>query len=448
MEEVKKNMKEGKTYAALKRLKKIEGEYENSSEEWKIHELFGAIFHDIGESEGVAQAYLNAAKCDKYLRSQRSHYSNYLFALHYLSEKYLEKEHEIYNELYKKEKIRVGYLSNNFCESSSARFYEGLLTEYNREEFEVKCFTLSDEIDEFTMRIKEEVEYYELKNLSIEEQAERIYSEHVDILFDLSGHSDGGMTLQIMSYKPAQIQITGIGYFDTTGLKAIDYFMSDEYLGLGEEKNFTEKLIKLSSAFAFSPSREMKKIKPKKNLHEEIIFGCFNNFMKVTDEYLKCVKKILGAIEKSKFIMQDTTNITARKIEMERRLKELKFDMDKIEIRVGNDEYLNDYAGIDIMLDTFPYNGCAMTATALYMNVPVISLKGNRHYSRFGTDILRLANYSEWIAEDENNFVEKAINLAKNFKYKNLRDEIKTSKLLDTKSFVKEVENNFRKLVK
>ena len=135
MEESKHLLSIGKTYEALERLKTILPEYENSEEEWKIHEMIGAAFHDIGDAEGAAQAYFNAVKSDKYLRTQRTHYSNYLFALHYLEKidnETLANEHFIYQKLYQEQKkiklaertskkIIVGYIAQNFLESSSAR---------------------------------------------------------------------------------------------------------------------------------------------------------------------------------------------------------------------------------------------------------------------------------------------------------------------------------------
>lgn len=470
MEKAKQLLETGKTQQAFKRLKTILPTYADTEEEWKIHEMMGAVFHDLGSANGAVQAYLYAAHKDKYLRSQRTHYSNYLFALHYLNKitaEELADEHFMYNKLFENEhmtstvksktpnsKITIGYIAPHFLESSAARFYEALLTEYNRDEFIVKCFSLSYECDSFTDHIGHDInKLIVLKDFSIEEAAQEIVNENVDILFDLGGHTDGGMTLQIMSYKPAPLQISGIGWFDTTGLKAIDYILTDNYLDpIGHEKYFTEKLLRLNSAFAFKPTENMTNNSAFHIPHSELVFGSFNNFMKVTDEYLKCVKKILNAVGNSKFIMQDTTSIPARKIEMERRLKKLKMPVERIEVRLGNDNYLKDYAEIDIMLDTFPYTGGTMTATALYMGVPVISLYGTRHSSRFGADILRLAGMSEFIANNVKEYVNLSISLATNFERlieikKTLRERLNKSTLLDTRRFVAELEFFYKDLI-
>ena len=469
MEEAKRLLNIGKTHEAFKRLKKILPKFADTQDEWKIHELIGAVFHDLGDAEGAVQAYLYTAHKDKYLRSQREHYSNYLFALHYLNsitDEELAEEHFVYSKLFENEyiksnsklrnpnsKLRIGYLAPNFLESSAARFYEPLLTEYNRDDFVVKCFSLSYENDDFTVAIDNSVDdLLILEDFSIEESAHEIVNENIDILVDLGGHTEGGMTLQIMSYKPAPIQISGIGWFDTTGLKAIDYILTDNYLApIGHEKYFAEKPIRLNSAFAFQPTLNMKNHSALRNPNPELTFGCFNNFMKITDEYLKCVKKILSKVENSKFIMQDTTTIPARKTEMERRIKKHRLPIDRVEVRLGNDNYLDDYADIDIMLDTFPYNGAAMTATALYMGVPVISICGTRHSSRFGADILRLAGMSDLIAKDVKDYFEFAVKLSSDLdKLKqlkqNLRERLEQSKLLDTKDFVANLEYHYKRM--
>ncbi|MBR2179982.1 MAG: glycosyl transferase family 41 [Selenomonadaceae bacterium] len=471
MEESKFLLNIGKTHEAFKRLKTILPKFKDTQDEWKVHELLGAVFHDLGDADGAVQAYLYTAHKDRYLRSQREHYSNYLFALHYLNsitDKELANEHFIYNNLFENDyltsdirsrsqnsKLTIGYIAPNFLESSSARFYESLLTEYNRNDFMVKCFSLSHEGDQFTNFIDSNVDnMIILEDFSIEEAAQKIVDEDVDILFDLGGHSEGGMTLQIMSYKPALIQISGIGWFDTTGLKAIDYFLTDNYLApIGHEKYFTERLLRLSGAFAFKPTESMESVSSLyTQAHSFITFASFNNFMKITDDYLKCVKKILNLVENSKFVIQDTTMIPARKIEMEKRLKKLRLPLDKIELRLGNDDYLKDYALIDIILDTFPYNGGTMTATALYMGVPVISLYGTRHSSRFGADILRLAGMSELIANDMKEYINKSVSLAEDqiklsSLKRTLRERLCNSKLLDTKGFIAELEYQYKRMV-
>lgn len=330
METAKKFLRNNQPELAFERLKKLLSE--NKSDEWKIHELIGACFHDLANPEKAAQAYFNAAQTDKFLRTQREHFSNFIFASHYLpnlkADIFFENA-RIYNSLYREtkiftnktkfnKKIHVGFIATHFFDSSAARFFESLLTDYDREKFFVSAWSLSDKFDDFTEKIRANTEFFYFSELNYEKIARKIFAENVDILIDLSGHTDGGETLQIMAYKPAKIQISAIGYFDTTGLDTIDFFVTDKFLAK-YDSDFSEKFIMLENLFAFKPTKKM--LRAKENLFKnrnEFTFGCLNNFMKITDEYLSCVKKISNSVKNSKIIFRDTTPLESRKIALEK----------------------------------------------------------------------------------------------------------------------------------
>ena len=452
MNVAKKLLLSGQTEAALERLKKLLSNVEPKAH-WRVHEMIGAAFHDLADPDGAAQAFFNAAQADRYLRAQRQHFSNYLFALHYLprvSKDDLAAEHFIYDSLFRdvepidriknrRKKIAVGYLSPDFLDGAAARFYEALLTLYDRKKFYVMCFSLSNAADNFTLKIKNAVdEFITVDTKNIEDSARIIASHGLDILFDLGGHSDGGITLQLMAYRPAPVQISGIGWLDTTGLKAIDHILTDEFLtSSSDEKYFAEKFLSVPNALVFTP----KMIADNRIEHSTVTFGCFNNFMKVTDDYLECIAEILERVPNSRLIMQDTTRIEARRQRMTERVRD-RLPTDRIEIGLGSDDYLADYADIDIMLDTFPYNGGAMTATALCMGVPVISLRGDRYASRFGADILRAAGLNDFIVDNEKNFIERAVELAYDCPI-DIIDRLRDSALLDGKKFIADAEKKF-----
>ena len=454
METARKLLEAGKPAEALERLKKLLP----SSEEWRIHELIGAAFHDLCDAEGAAQASFNAAMTDKYLRSQRAHFSNYLFALHYLPQldaPTLIKNLSVYNSLYRdtesirneelgigNEKISVAFIAPHFCDSSAARFYEALLTDYDREKFSVTAWSLSSEEDNFTKKIRRNVDgCFDIAETSFEEAAEKIRG--ADFLIDLGGHTEGGATLQIAAYKPARVQISGTGYFDSTGAEFIDYFIGDDFLTAHDEI-FTEKILRLDKAFAFRPNDKM--IHEKKSRrpfpHKAFTFGSLNNFMKLSDDYLSAVKKILDAVPESRIIFRDTTPLRSRQVALIERLEN--FGIERAEVRRGADNFFTDYSETDLILDTFPYPGGMMTALALYMGVPVLNLCGELPHTRTGADILRIAGVEELIVENIDAYIKKAVALAQSRgKLAALTEKISLDKLTDTKSFV---ENFYRRL--
>lgn len=452
METARKLLAAGKPLEALERLKKI---LSTAQEEWRVHELIGAAFHDLCDADGAAQASFNAARTDKYLRSQRAHFSNYLFALHYLPQldaPTLIQELAIYNSLYRdaetlppinhtSEKNSVAFISPNFCDSSAARFYEALLTDYDREKFSVTAWSMSKEEDAFTEKIRRNVDgYFDISETSFFEAAEKIRDAGTDFLIDLGGHTEGGATLQVAAYRPAQVQMTGIGYFDSTGLGAMDYFIGDDFLTARDEI-FTEKLLRLDKAFAFRPNEKMIRAK---NFPQSLVpspqsltFGSLNNFMKLSDDYLAAVKKILDAVPDAKIIFRDTTPLRSRQAALIERLKTL--GIERAEVRRGEDNFFSDYAELDLILDAFPYPGGMMTALALYMGVPVLSLCGELPHTRTGADILRIADLDALIVHDADAYIKKAVELATNRAFlASLTGKISADKLTDTKTFVED----------
>ena len=447
METARNLLDEGKPLEALERLKKL---LATAQDEWRIHELIGAAFHDLCDADGVAQASFNAAMTDKYLRSQRAHFSNYLFALHYLPQldaPTLIHELAIYNSLYRdaetlspinnsSEKISVAFIAPNFCDSSSARFYEALLTDYDREKFSVTAWSLSKEEDAFTKKIRHNVDgYFDIAEMSFEEAAIKIRDAGTDILIDLGGHTEGGATLQILSYRPARVQMTGIGYFDSTGANFIDYFIGDEFLTAHDEI-FTEKIFMLENVFAFRPNSGMIREKNSRRAfpHKNFTFGSLNNFMKLSDDYLTAVKKILDVLD-AKIIFRDTTPLKSRQKALIERLNS--FGIKNFDVRRGENNFFTDYSEIDLILDTFPYPGGMMTALALYMGVPVLNLCGNLPHTRTGADILRISGIDELIVENIDDYIKKAIEFSTNWaKLSALTEKISVNKLTNTKNFV------------
>lgn len=452
MDTAKKLLASGKPLEALERLKTLLPNVD-ADNQWRVHELIGACFHDLADADGAAQAYFNAATTDKYLRSQRAHYSNYLFALHYLPQldaPALINALAVYNSLYRDveplpevnrvaEKISVAFVAPNIFDSSAARFYEALLTDYDRDRFTVTAWSLSAEEDAFTKKIRRNVDAYTaLAETSFFDAAQMIRDAGTDILIDLGGHTEGGETLQIAAYRPARVQLCGIGYFDSTGLDAIDYFIGDEFL-TADDATFAEKILPLANAFAFRPNARMIRERQARRPfpHRQFTFGSLNNFMKLSDAYLAAVKKILDAVPDARIIFRDTTPLASRQRALIERLEAL--GLERFEVRRGSDNFFTDYAEVDLILDAFPYPGGMMTALALFMGVPVLNLRGDLASTRTGADMLHIADADDLIVTDADAYVEKAVDLATNRgRLAALTAKINLDKLTDTKAFVED----------
>ena len=425
-----------------------------ADEQWRFSEMMGACCRALADTEGALAAYFEAATEDKYLRSQRSHFSNYLYLCHAvpnLTPKELKAQFDMYAKLYsheeplsprenvRHERLRIGFIAENFLSSSSSMFYEGLLRGLG-EKYDVYAYALDDRADDFTESLRGEVNYNVLSNLSIEEQAQHIRADEIDVLFDLGGHTDGGMTLMVLAHRPAPVQLSGIGWFATTGVDFVDGFLTDDVLSpAGAEEFYSEQLLRLPHAFHFTPDAAMRaSAVAERPADAPVTFGVFQNFMKINEESLKAWGRILKKVPKAQLILQDAAvDSPLRVTTILEMIEGLKLPAKRIFVRTGKRGYLADYGDIDIALDTFPYAGGASTATALYMGVPVITLRGETHHaSRLGAAMLAAAGKEAWIAESAQAYERLALQMAEHLwevraNRAALRAEVEASALMD-----------------
>lgn len=432
------------------------------------YEVKAEEFSMAGDAEGVAAALYQAAVQDKYLRSQRQHYSGYLFALHYLEEigaEDLRAAHVAYGELYRDEdtlppapayqhgKIRIGFLAPRFVDSSVMRFAEALLLGLDRERFEVFAFALEEGEDDFTVHLKEQLDeqgkhYFCLYGQSLEDGAWAIRRKEIDILFDLGGHSEGGQTLMILAKKPAPIQLSGIGYFDTLGLPegVVDGLLADESLiPNGEEGFFTEPIFRLPQAVAFQPTEAMRNFRmrlPERKAQGAVTFGVVQNVLKVTDGALRAWGRILQELPDSRLLIKDVLPRSDRLQRLRRKAEDWQLPLERVEFQGGSLSFWHLYEEVDMVLDTFPYPGGFMTALALYFGVPVISFKGCRYGSRFGASILKAAGRPEWIADNLEEYQALAVQFGREpdilqREKERLFKEIESSDLLNTQGYAR-----------
>lgn len=402
---------------------------EQPQESWRTLEQIGAACRLTLDIEGCARAYYEAAANDTYLRSQREHYSSYLFALHYLpgiAPEAMAEQHRVYGKLYPHGSfgeqggaphipLRVGFLAPHFCESSAARFYEALLA-LPHASFETFAYSLSDETDAFTSQVKATVHHYRVLQLTDLEQAEAtIIADDLDVLVDLGGHTDGGLTLMLLANHPAKRIIEAVGWFDTTGLAAVDELLTDTVMTpAGREHLLTERPLRLPHAWCFTPSAAMRAAREFRVCEPAIRLAAFQNFLKLNDNVLRTWKAILDRVPQATLHLRDTMRSPERVAALRGRCDALALPRGRVRIDMGSNDYLAALASMDFVLDTQPYPGGAMTATALYLGVPVLTMRGDSHSRSVGASILMAAGLPELIAENEADYIETAVRLAMN----------------------------------
>lgn len=397
-------------------------------------------------------------------------YSNYLMYLHYIdgvSEEKMRAAHFRYQDYVagceqfsradrKREhvKLRIGYLSPDIVDHIVTNFTVQLLALYAHNDFEVMLYNIGERTNEVTDWLYSMATGgCNLCNLPPREAAKRIYDDEIDILVDLSGHCAGGKTLQIAAYRPAPVQICGIGYFDTTGMSVMDYVLGDNYCDpLGQEAYFREQIIRLPhSHLCYTPSERFAADLPAYHVHSPIIFGSFNNFAKITEQALDVWRTILERVPNSRLLLKNVHPRLETLLAMKRKMRQLDFPMDRVELRPGSYDYLKDYGEVDIILDTYPYTGGGTTCEALYLGIPVVNRHGRRHGSRFSYSLLANAGLGELSVNNWQDYIERAVALAKDRAllqalHQKIPAMMKDSPLMDGPGYVRDVENAYRQV--
>ena len=408
-----------------------------------IYNILGQNYRYLGNSEKAIENYArnakidipameNAAKLSQARRIKREDYSNMIFNLHNLnvSREKIFEETCGFNEILahiprfkhnrkkhsRHKKIRVGYVSADIRYHVAMFFSTYFFTSYDKTRFEVFVYANNGE-DHVTKQIKSKVDTFRcILDMSAHDVAAQIMKDEIDILFDLAGHSANN-SLETFAYKPAPIQISGIGYFDSTGLDTIDYFLADKFTdpeGLNE-RFFTEKILRLQhSHFCYTWHDSPHMVTPAPCTKKGYVtFVSFNNFAKVTDEVLKTWAKILDGVPNSRLYLKGEVLMEGGGLNSAReRIQAAGIDLERVDLEGFQLEYVRKYEQTDIALDTFPYPGGGTTCDALYMGVPVITLVGERHNSRFGYSLLMNIGLGELCAFSKEEYVQKAIDLA------------------------------------
>jgi len=355
----------------------------------------------------------------------------------------------------KKDKIRIGYISGDFREHVMQYFIWPFLAGFDRDDFEVYCYSLgkTDQYTEFFKTLVTAWRDVSEQALKPEKIAARIYADEVDILFDLAGHTArSGLTA--LAWKPAPVQISGLGYMATTGLSAVDYFVTDRYCdppGSGSDAYFVEKLLRLTSQFCYNGYTHLPtSVGAPVRRRGYIQFASFNQYLKITDEMLRVWAEILRRLPTARLLLKNSAYGKRDVVRgAHERMKRLGLDMSRVQFERATRDYMLRYLDVDIALDTFPWPGGGTTCDALYMGVPVVSYYTERHSTRFTYSLLANIGLSDLASETLSDYVETAVMLAENVDlldalHRELRDRMKNSPVMDQVGYIREMEGCYR----
>ena len=366
-----------------------------------------------------------------------------------------EKPQPKFKQLSVRKKLRVAYVSPDFRQHPVAHFVAPVLAHHDRTTFEILAYYNHPLKDHWTRRLQSYADHWrDIARMTDSEVATMIQADRVDILVDLSGHTARNRLL-VFARRPAPVQVSWLGYPCTTGLSAMDFYLTDKIADTEEDQQYyTEQLIFLKRGFScYAPPDNAPDVglSPAR-ANGRVTFGSLNILSKINDAVLDLWSRLLLENPDSTLLIlrNQLQGDVARMLIHS--FANRGIDPSRLDLRTtmgSGKSHLLAYNAIDILLDTFPWNGHTTTCEALWMGVPVVTLYGQEHASRLCASILNQLGLTECIADSEEGYVRLATTLGSDLDRlaslrSTLRERMGTSPLCDGAAFTRNLERAYQ----
>jgi predicted O-linked N-acetylglucosamine transferase (SPINDLY family) len=316
----------------------------------------------------------------------------------------------------KPRRLRVGLVTADFHFQHPVNiFMQPVLRELDRARIELSVYFTGISSDAQTLLAKSRAEHWvEATALNDSQLARRIDDDEIDVLVDLSGHT-GHNRMRLFAQRAAPVQMTYLGYPGSTGVPNMDWLLGDAVVTPeGSDKLYSEKVWRLpGTVFCYAPEEDYPHPKfTSAHAKRPLTFGSFNNVPKLTPHTLRLWARILAALPESRLLLKAPSFSDPAAIEaFSARLSAEGIALQRVEFRgpVGLTEMMAEYADVDIALDPVPYNGGTTSLQALWMGAPVVVKAGGHFVSRMGASFMTAAGLTDWVAEDDDDYVAIAV---------------------------------------
>jgi predicted O-linked N-acetylglucosamine transferase (SPINDLY family) len=352
-------------------------------------------------------------------------------------------------------RLRIGYVSPDLRRHPVGTLFAPVLERHDASAFDTYCYYNFPRADAVTARMRRAAHHWhDVADLDDAALAERVRADGIDILVDLAGHTTH-TRLPAFARRPAPVQVSWLGYFNTTGIDTMDWFVTDPHSSPpGQERYFVEKLVRLpATRFCYEPPDFMPEVSTLPAQRNGFVtFGCFNSLAKVNPGVLALWARILAALPDARLVLQASALSDAPNGERFRAIaRESGIPEDRLSLRpfVPVEQAAASYHGIDIALDPFPFCGGMTSLDALWMGVPVVTLPRVMIASRQTASMLANLDLAELVASDEAQYVDIAIGLARDSVRlaalrSGLRERFQRSPLTDYAGFTRDLERTYR----
>lgn len=348
----------------------------------------------------------------------------YVLNQHKLINKLLDvdsKEYSFDKQYWASPKINIGLVSGDYADHPVSFFLRGFLNTFDRSKFNVICYSEAV-ID--PSKLPKDVPVRVIRNVPSKAVADIIHKQdNIHILIDLAGHTALNR-LNVFAFKPAPVQVTYLGYPNTTGLKTMDYRITDAKCdNEHSQKYYTETLAYLPKCFLnYTPDADSIPIQSNPapfTKHGYITFGCFNRLNKVTSSVVKAWKKLLSDIPDARLVLKTKALINdgVAKAFLQQFEPSVRSRIKIVDCTVSHSDHMREYDNIDIALDTFPYSGTTTSCEALAMGVPVLTLRDSAthfHAQNVTASILENSGLGEYVCQSVDDFSKISLKLKGN----------------------------------
>jgi protein O-GlcNAc transferase len=349
-------------------------------------------------------------------------------------------------------RLRVGYISADFGQHSVGRFMAPLLAAHDRQAVEVICYAHVVVPDEMTARLRSLAHgWRSIVGMSDEAVADLIRADDIDVLVDLAMHTAGNRLL-IFARKPAPVQVSWLAYPGSTGLRAVDFRLSDDVIDpSGSPDTYVEETLRLETYWCYEPPLEEPVGPLPADRTHGVTFGSLNMSAKISEPALAVWGQLLARVPDSRLLLHASVGGHRERILAALEREAVTRDRVTFVERMPLIQFLRLHADIDIGLDPFPFCGGTTTCDALWMGVPVVTLRGATPVGRSGSSLLTHVGLSELIAETPEDYVRRAAELAgdldrlRSFRA-TLRQRLRHSILLDGPRFARCMEGLYRQM--
>ena len=434
-----------------------------------VHNNLGLTLSEQGQFDEALVAYRRALELKP---DQAGVHSNLVYTLHFhpaQDERMIAEEQQRWNQRFSAPlkpviaphaidpnpacRLKIGYVSPDFHSHAVSFFLVPLLEHHDREQYEIYCYAGGRLSDAVTERLRNSADVWrEVRALSDAQFAERVRADGIDILVDLAMHTAGNR-LPAFARRPAPVQVSWLAYPGSTGMDAIDYRLTDAQIDPVDQDDPGPggQAVRLPDSWCcYAPIAEFPPVGPLPAAQKgTVTFGSLNQFRKIHDGVLHCWAGILAAVPGSRLLMVCPEGPTRDRTRALFAKHGIAPERVEFVATCPWPDYTRLFERIDIALDSYPCNGMTTTCHALWMGVPVVTRTGTSAISRAGASLLHTVGLSEWVAQNEEEYLRIATRWANDLPHlaelrKTLRSRMQASPSMDAPRFARHVEAAYR----